>query len=701
VSELQKKFQRKSVYFPMIPCKPLIFLLLSPLLISSLVATSSKTSDLMPSENGNHWSYVGELETESDVSRVNLRLEVDSSVFVDGKRTQLFQQQMVPSVSAISDDISSVNRKYFQNTEDGWLMFREEYDGKILEYNRSVRVLPESLEIGKSYKYKTRLNPDTGVFGVISYHSVVVGEEVLNIPNGEMTAIKVNQEKRTKIASDEQMDDVTDDITEFISSWFVNGVGLVKQEYSQTNVAGVGTTSLKYNVELVGTNYLPNFLWPEAETTTDGWQFVSWLGYLTDDYFPWIYHSDHGWLYVDAEDTSDLRFWSESLGWWFTSKDLYPTFYSYDLDEWLTFDSESSEVERSFKRSDGSIITASNRGFRFAANVSRPPSPTEVAATEKEGDQVFVDAQGNRYTDSSTGITANPGEKPTVEILYPYDQKLVREDERIIILADAKDTDGMIVSVQLFLNGQLIALLDEPPYQTTFVADGDTESYSIYAIARDNFDNETRSETVVVNADLKEKTPPTVRVDSPMNKSYYALGRRVYVELKAADKDGFVEEVGLLVDGFQVGDTLSSPPYKFDFIPPVLGSYSIGGFAIDDDGQETTSQSISITVNETGTPEISSNFLETRIITPLNGQSFSSGQTIPISVSASDSTSGINRIRIFVNGQQIGNSVQADHYDVKYYPPDGLTGNVTIRVEARNNAFEILESSITVKISSL
>ncbi len=690
--------QRISVYIPMTRCKPLILLLLSLLFFFVLAASASKTSDLMPSENGNHWSYIGELETETDVSRVNLRIEVDSSVYVDGKRTQMLQQQIVPSVSEISDDISSVNKKYFQNTENEWLIFREEYDGKILEYNRSVRVLPENFEVGKSYKYKTRFNPDTGVFGIISYHSVVIGEEVLNIPNGEMTAVKINQEKRTKIASDEQMDEVTDDITEYISSWFVDGVGIVKQEYTQTNVALVGTSSLKYNVELVGTNYLPNFLWPEAETTTDGWQFVPWLGYLTDDYFPWIYHSDHGWLYVDAEDTSDLRFWSETLGWWFTSKDLYPTFYSYDLGDWLTFDSESSEVERSFMRSDGSIITASNTGFRFGANVSRPPAPTEDAATEKEGDQVFVDEDGNRYTDSSAGITENPGEGPTVELLYPYDQKLVREGERVIILADADDKDGRIVWVKLFLNGQLMALLDKAPYQTSFTVDDKTDSYSIYAIAADNYGNETTSSTVTVNADLADKTPPKIRVASPYNKTYYILGRRVFVDLRASDADGFVEEVGLTVDGIQVGNVKTSAPYTFDFIPPIKGSYLIGGFAIDDDGQETVADSISITVNETGIPDDTSNYLEARITRPLNGEIFEKGNSINISVSASDSTSGINRLRVFANGQQIGNSVQSEDYSVTYYPPNGLTGNITIKVEARNNAFETLENSITVRI---
>lgn len=40
-------------------------------------------------------------------------------------------------------------------------------------------------------------------------------------------------------------------------------------------------------------------LWPETEDLLTTWQYLPWLGYFLDDKFPWIFHADHEWWYVE------------------------------------------------------------------------------------------------------------------------------------------------------------------------------------------------------------------------------------------------------------------------------------------------------------------------------------------------------------------------------------------------------------------
>ncbi|OPZ75238.1 MAG: Chitodextrinase precursor [Verrucomicrobia bacterium ADurb.Bin474] len=574
------------------------------LVLSLLVASpiAAQTSQWMPMNNKDHWSYTGVLKTDTVETPVLLRTEIDSTVYVNGKRTFRTTQKVVPSLSDKLDEISYLNRRYYQTVENGWRVFREENDGKTYEFERSARLLPADFEVGKPYKYKAKLSGGSGSYGLVSYHLDPVGFETVTIPNGTFEALKINVEKRVKLASDEDLEEITAESTEFSSNWYVVDVGMVRQEVQVTSVTSEGSEKLQYTIDLKGTNYLPNHLWPDAVKNNDGWTLVDWLGYITDDHFPWIYHSDHGWLYVDAEDTSDVRLWSESLGWWFTSSDLYPVFYSHDLGEWLTFEG-GSKTERRFARQNGTVITASNKGF-LTRNRNLAPPDVKVGDDEtKDNTQTFLDADGNRYTNTEGGLVVDPGDAPTVEILHPFADAVIRHGEKVFILADAKDKDGIIQWVKIVANGSLLSMQEKPPYQATLDTDTDVTSFSIVAIARDNYGNETTSSPLTIQVEPKETKAPRVRVSSPLNKSYFAEGKKIWIDVVASDSDGFVETVALLVDGIQVGDDATRPPYRFSFIPPVRGNYEISAIAIDDDDVETEAKAITITVNRTGDPD--------------------------------------------------------------------------------------------------
>ncbi len=677
---------------------PFLLILATTLIHAEEDKVSYDISEYLPLSSENYWSYIGTLETDEFVTDVNFRREIDNSTLLDNKKSYRLTQEVIPSLSDSLEDVAFLNKREFVTSQNGWRMFREETQDGVAHFGRSALILPLQAKVSQSNKYKTRFDSEQGINGIVSYHTVVIGEEEIEIPNGTFTALKVNQEKKTKLAADEDLDEVTQTSVEYHSFWLLKGVGVVRQESDITSIDDGGSQSIKYEYDLVSTDYLPNYLWPEAETTPEGWKQVEWFGNLTDNYFPWIYHADHGWMFVDAQTTDDVRLWSESLGWWVTSEELYPTFYSLDLNDWVTFE-ESDDPVREFTRSDGTVITASINGFQFRPRSSKPAATTISDPGQRDGDQQFFDAFGNRYTDSTGGLTPDQGSLPTISIISPFQGLILDEGEPLLLFADAVDRDGTIENVRFIVNGRLVFIDEAAPYQTIFNPSPEEDTLEVTAIARDNHGNEQQADSVSVQVRLAEQFPPKVRVSYPLNKSYFKFGERVWVDLVATDSDGFVESVGLLVDGIQVEDEKSTPPYSFSFIPPVNGSYQISGFAIDDDLNESTATSIQITVNETGkAPSTTSFSPEVRITSPINKSEFNLGDTVTIQASAFDEDGSVTRLTISVDGVQVGPTFTSPPYSVSYTPP--VAGSYTITATARDNELnQSTSSSVTFKVN--
>jgi LPS sulfotransferase NodH len=59
---------------------------------------------------------------------------------------------------------------------------------------------------------------------------------------------------------------------------------------------------------------------PGISDLPDSWQYLDWFGYLLDDQFPWVYHSEHEWLFFREEIFPDgsYRAYDTQLGGWIT-----------------------------------------------------------------------------------------------------------------------------------------------------------------------------------------------------------------------------------------------------------------------------------------------------------------------------------------------------------------------------------------------
>lgn len=90
----------------------------------------------------------------------------------------------------------------------------------------------------------------------------------------------------------------------------------------------------------------PNPTTPEPDPVQNaisignGWNWIPWFGRFKADNAPWIFHEDSGWLYLGEGNLNDGQFlYGAELDWIWTSRDVYPRYYSLQTKNWLRFGS--------------------------------------------------------------------------------------------------------------------------------------------------------------------------------------------------------------------------------------------------------------------------------------------------------------------------------------------------------------------------
>jgi len=81
-------------------------------------------------------------------------------------------------------------------------------------------------------------------------------------------------------------------------------------------------------------------LWADENTTDLGsnWKSSNWFGLFYDNSNGWVYHADHGWLFIDGTDESGIWVHDGTLGWLFTGNTLNPNlFYRQSTSTWYHF----------------------------------------------------------------------------------------------------------------------------------------------------------------------------------------------------------------------------------------------------------------------------------------------------------------------------------------------------------------------------
>lgn len=95
---------------------------------------------------------------------------------------------------------------------------------------------------------------------------------------------------------------------------------------------------------------------------------------------------------------------------------------------------------------------------------------------------------------------------PQVQFAGIANDDLLIEDEKVVIETYASDTDGIVESVELYINGSLYETSDSKPFEFTYTPTG-SGTVEMYLKAVDNMGNEGLSETITVNIIENNQSP--------------------------------------------------------------------------------------------------------------------------------------------------------------------------------------------------
>src|SRR5690606_26828345 len=184
------------------------------------------------------------------------------------------------------------------------------------------------------------------------------------------------------------------------------------------------------------------------------------------------------------------------------------------------------------------------------------------------------------------------------------------------------------------------------------------------------FGDTTPNVAVVVTA---PNQLPTVSLTSPTNGASYTTGQTVSMSATASDSDGSINRVEFLVDGTKVGQDTTSP-YTYNWTS-TTGAHTVQARAVDNQSGTKTTTAINITVT-------APNQLPTVSLTsPTNGASYTAGQTVSMSATASDSDGSINRVEFLVDGAEVGQDTTSPYT----YNWTSTTGAHTVQARAVDN----------------
>ncbi|MFD2178979.1 Ig-like domain-containing protein [Veronia pacifica] len=195
--------------------------------------------------------------------------------------------------------------------------------------------------------------------------------------------------------------------------------------------------------------------------------------------------------------------------------------------------------------------------------------------------------------DCATGDNA----LPDVALVSPLNNATLTAGKDIELVANASDSDGEVIEVKFTVNGNVVGTASGKDYRVSWTAvEGD---FTITAVAVDNRLGESQSSVNVTVIASDENIPPIAQLTSPSADTRVAVGERVTLSASATDDDGVISQVAFFVNEQQVA-SVSSAPYASEW-QAVAGTHTFRAKAIDNDGAQSWSQSVVLTIDGSDT----------------------------------------------------------------------------------------------------
>lgn len=87
---------------------------------------------------------------------------------------------------------------------------------------------------------------------------------------------------------------------------------------------------------------------------TESYLTKTWMGIVDETHFPWVYHNEKEWIYIDSVSPDDVWFFDSAFNEWFwTSEEIHPWRYRPQTDSWVFYYLQSKNPRVFFDNSTG------------------------------------------------------------------------------------------------------------------------------------------------------------------------------------------------------------------------------------------------------------------------------------------------------------------------------------------------------------
>jgi chitodextrinase len=207
-----------------------------------------------------------------------------------------------------------------------------------------------------------------------------------------------------------------------------------------------------------------------------------------------------------------------------------------------------------------------------------------------------LDNLGGTAASQPVRIDVTTNQPPQVTITSPATGSNFPVGSQVTVQANASDNDGGIAQVTFFDNDVQICTASAAPFECTWTPQAG--EHTLTARALDNLSGVTFSAPVRITVTTNQ--PPKVTISTSDNRTQVAVGETVTIQAEASDTDGSIVQVAFFANGVPIpGCVDTAAPFVCSWTP-LAGAYAITARATDNQGSNTTSALVNLTVSPPG-----------------------------------------------------------------------------------------------------
>jgi hypothetical protein len=265
----------------------------------------------------------------------------------------------------------------------------------------------------------------------------------------------------------------------------------------------------------------------------------------------------------------------------------------------------------------------------------------------------------------------------------------------VTVSATATDADGFIPTaapggVTFFADGEPIGTDLVAPYSVNWTPTV-AKTVTLRALATDDKGNSRLSPAGHTITVAPSSTVLGIALTAPSIGAVVQAGSPIPVIANATPGPGASVAQVQFFQGSTVVGTVTSPPYRIDWVPPSLGNFTLSSRVLDTFGASATSSSVLVTATA-GQVSVS-------LSSPTAGTGLPVGLPVTLTAAASAGIgAGITNVQFYADGVLIGSDSTPAPYSVVWTP--AATGDVSLEVRATDSN-NVVVSSGPVQITVL